>query len=204
MAAIALRRPLAAALVPEEGAARIFATVALVLLGTLILWASAKAKVPFLPVPVTLQTLAVPLIAALYGLRLGLATILAYFAEAAFGLPVLTNGGGLIQFVGPTGGYLVGFVVVTLIVGWFADRYGTGAVVPLFGAMLGANVILFALGFAWLAWGMPLPEGSAGLGAARAFAAGVAPFVIYDLLKIVLAALGVAGLSQLAGRSAAS
>ena len=160
-----------------DGAARLAMLAGLALIGTVILWASAHIKVPFLPVPVTLQTLAVPALAALYGFRLGLATVLLYFAEAAMGLPVLTNGGGIIHFVGPTAGYLLGFVVVTAIVGRFADRHGTDRVVPLFGTMLGANLILFALGFAWLAWGMPLPSGGSGIGPEKAFAAGVAPFV---------------------------
>ena len=201
MSAIALNRPLVGRFVPDAGVARLAALVALAVLGTIVLWISAKLKVPFLPVPVTLQTLAVPMIAAVYGLRLGLATVLLYFAEAAVGLPVLTNGGGLIQFVGPTAGYLLGFVVVTIAVGWFADRYGTHRVAPLFAVMLGANVILFTLGFAWLAWGMPLPDGSSGIGTAKAFAGGVAPFVVYDLVKVALAVCAVVGVTRLFRRN---
>ena len=200
MTVFAPARPLVDRVLPTDGAARTAMFIALAVVGTLILWASAHIKVPFLPVPVTLQTLAVPVLAALYGLRLGLATLLLYFGEAAMGLPVLTNGGGLVHFVGPTAGYLLGFVVVTAIVGWFADRRGTDRVVPLFGTMLGANVILFALGFAWLAWGMPLPSGGSGIGPEKAFVAGVAPFVVYDLVKIALAATFVAATSRLVRR----
>jgi biotin transport system substrate-specific component len=90
--------------------------------------------------------------------------------------------------------------VVTVIVGWFADRHGTSRVLPLLAVMLAANTLLFALGFAWLAWGMPLPGGGSGIGAEKAFAAGVAPFVLYDLVKIALAATGVAAASRLVRR----
>lgn len=200
MTALAATRPLADRMLPEEGVTRVAAQVGLAILGTLILWASAKMKVPFLPVPVTLQTLAVPLLAATYGMRLGLATVLLYFAEAAVGLPVLTNGGGLAHFAGPTAGYLLGFVVVTAIVGWFADRFGTQRVLPLFAVMLLADAILFALGFAWLAWGVPMPSGGAGIGVQKAFAGGVAPFLIYDLVKLALAASLVSATSRLVRR----
>ena len=200
MTAFAAERPLVDRMLPHDRAARVATLAGLAIIGTLVLWASAQIKVPFLPVPVTLQTLAVPALAALYGLRLGLATVLLYFAEAAIGMPVLTNGGGVVHFVGPTAGYLLGFIVVTAIVGGFADRYRTDRVLPLFGVMLAANAILFALGFAWLAWGMPLPSGGSGIGAEKAFAAGVAPFVIYDLVKLALAASVVAAASRLVRR----
>ena len=84
------RAALAETLLPE-GAARIISAILLVIAGTMVLAISAKIKVPFYPVPMTLQTLAVPLIAAAYGSRLGVITILAYLAEGALGLPVFTN-----------------------------------------------------------------------------------------------------------------
>jgi len=92
---------------------------ATVIAGTALLTISAKIKVPFYPVPMTLQTFAVMAIAAAYGMRLGVATVLAYLAEGAFGLPVFAGtpgGSGPAYFLGPTGGFLAGFVILAIIV----------------------------------------------------------------------------------------
>jgi biotin transport system substrate-specific component len=117
-----------AALAPSLVATRSSRTlseVALVLIGTAVLVASAKISVPFYPVPMTLQTLAVMAIAAAYGTRLGTLTVLAYLAEGFGGLPVFTATPPMIAgpayFLGPTGGFLAGFVLLALIVGYAAD-----------------------------------------------------------------------------------
>jgi len=175
---------LAERLLPTAPLARAVSFMLMALLGTLVLWASAKIKVPFLPVPMTLQTLAVLGLAATLGLRLGLATILLYLAEGAMGLPVFTDtpekGLGLAYMAGPTGGYLLGFVVMTAIVGYAADR-GWGRSVPkLFGAMLVGDAAMLGLGFLWLA---------TLIGPDKAWAFGVAPFLLGDLVKLALAAL---------------
>jgi biotin transport system substrate-specific component len=129
-------------------------------------------------------------IAAAYGMRLGTLTVLAYLAEGAVGIPVFTATppalAGLTYFLGPTGGFLAGFVLLALIVGYAADRGWDRSPVRLFAAMLLADVIVFALGFVWLALFAHLGQRT-GLGFNAAFANGVVPFVLGDLLKIALA-----------------
>jgi biotin transport system substrate-specific component len=192
MSTIAIAGPLVDRFVPQEGAGRWAMQVALAVLGSLILWASAKISVPFWPVPMTLQTGAVALIAAAYGSRLGLVTVLLYLAEGAIGLPVFEGtplkGIGLSYMLGTTGGYLVGFVAAAAIVGWFAERGIDRNPFLLFAAMICGDVAVFVLGFVWLAGFAMLPNGAQGIGAAAAFTAGVLPFVLGDLVKLALAA----------------
>jgi biotin transport system substrate-specific component len=196
------RAALAETLLPE-GALRLVTAILLVVAGTVILTVSAKIRVPFFPVPMTLQTLAVLAIGATYGSRLAVITVLAYFAQGALGLPVFTNTppalAGPAYFLGPTAGFLLGFVVIAFIVGRAADRGWSRSFPRMLGAMLVAEAITFALGFAWLAWFLETPNGT-GLGTAGAFSAGVAPFVLGDLLKIVLAAAAVPAVWRLVER----
>lgn len=167
--------------------------VVLVLAGTALIAVAAKIKVPFFPVPMTLQTLAIMLIAATYGFRLGTLTVLAYLAEGIVGLPVFTNTppsvAGPLYFLGPTGGFLAGFVVLAMVVGAAADRGFDRSIPKLFAAMLVGEVIMMALGFAWLAWFATLSSGAVGLGVEKALAGGVTPFIWGDLLKIALASM---------------
>jgi biotin transport system substrate-specific component len=200
MNAASASRPLVDHILPEQGAARHAAVVGMVLLGAAILWASAKISVPFYPVPMSMQTFAVLLLAAAYGARLGVATVLLYLAQGALGLPVFQGtpqaGLGLHYMVGPTGGYLVGFVVATAVVGALAERGFDRDPLRLFGAMLLGEAVIFLFGFAWLAWFALLPNGGAGVGIGGAFAGGVAPFLLGDLVKVALAA----GLVSATGR----
>ncbi len=182
--AIALTaRPLVDLALPEKGAARLATQIGLAVLGTLILTLSAKTKVVLGPVDMSLQTLAVLLIAAGFGMRLGVATLLLYMAEGAAGLPVFQGtpekGVGLIYMLGTTGGYLAGFVVMAAIVGWAADRSWDRDPIKLGGAMLAAEVVMLAMGFAWLA---------TLIGAEKAWLGGVVPFIVPDLIKVALAA----------------
>ena len=176
-------RPLVSQAIPESGVARILAQGLLGVAGTLLLTLSAKTRLVLGPVDMSLQTLAVLLIAASFGLRLGLATVLLYLAEGAAGLPVFQatpeKGIGLAYMLGTTGGYLAGFVAMTVIVGYAADRRWDRNVFKLFGAMLTAEVVMMALGFAWLAML---------IGAEGAWTFGVVPFVVPDLVKVALAA----------------
>ena len=173
-------------------------SVLLVVIGSLLLALSAQVQVPFYPVPMTLQTFAVLALGAAYGLRLAVITVLAYLAEAAIGLPFLAGGaGGAIHFVGPTAGYLWGFIPAAAIAGFAADRGWDRQPVRLGAAMLIADTVVFALGFAWLAWFAVLPDGAAGIGPAKAFAGGVAPFLLGDLLKVALAACPIPAAWQL-------
>ena len=164
--------------------------IALVVLGCVLLWASAKVKVPFWPVPMTLQTFAVMALGAAYGSRLGVATVLAYLAAGAAGLPVFTNTppeiAGPAYLLGPTGGFLIGFVAAAFIVGYAADRHWDRSVPKLLAAMVVADVAVFALGLAWL--GVAVPA----LGYSwKLLEAGLFPFILGDLLKLLIAALAI-------------
>ncbi|NKC21892.1 biotin transporter BioY [Ochrobactrum oryzae] len=155
--------------------------LAAVALGTLVLAVSSQIEVPMIPVPITLQTLIVPLIGALYGWRLGMATVLAWLGEAMLGLPVLAGGaGGLPHFAGPTAGYLVSFPIIAALTGYLAERGWNGNRVGLaFVSFLIANVVCLALGAAWL---------SSIIGVEKAIAFGVTPFLIGALIKSALGA----------------
>src|SRR5690606_15992651 len=136
---------------------------------------AARITVPFWPVPMTLQVLAVFLVGAAYGRNLAVATLLLYLAQGAVGLPVFATGSGLAYLAGPTGGYLVGFVFAAGIAGWAADRGYDGSPLKLFGAMLVGELVILGLGAAWLA---------VLLGADKAIAYGVGPFIVTDLVKV--------------------
>jgi biotin transport system substrate-specific component len=183
------------ALTPSTGAARIATNVVAVLLGSAVLWASAKVQVPFYPVQMTLQTLAIALIAAAYGWKLGLATMLLYLAEGAVGLPVFAGtperGIGLAYMMGPTAGYLVGFVLSTALVGFVADRGGDKSFFRMLAAMLAGGAIVLGLGFAYLA---------TIIGVEKAWIGGVVPFLLGDALKITIAALVVVGAQHVLGK----
>lgn len=196
----ATSRALAVAVWPES-ANEILKWVVLVIGGTIILAISANIKVPFYPVPMTLQTFAIMALAAAYGSRLAVITVLAYLLEGALGLPVFANAGsGPLYFLGPTGGFLVGFILLALIVGRATDMGWDRSTPKLFAAMVVADVAVFILGFAWLAWFATLspgllemlkvPEGTAGTGTAFAWGV-IQQFLLADLLKIALAALAI-------------
>ncbi len=150
-------------------------------LGMVFLAVSSRLSVPLYPVPVTMQTFAVTMIGALYGWRLGAATIVVWLALGAAGMPVLAPGAvGLAKFMGPTAGYLLAFPFVGAFVGWLASRGWSGKNVGLaFAAMLIGNALCLVLGAAWLA---------AGIGATKAVAVGVVPFIIGGVLKSALGA----------------
>ena len=176
-------RPLVDLALPQNGAARLGVQIVLAVLGTLLLTISAKTKVVLGPVDMSLQTLVVLLIAASFGFRLGVATLLLYLTEGAMGFPVFQSspekGVGIAYMLGTTGGYLAGFVVMAAIVGWAADRGLDRNPIKLFGVMLAANAIMLTMGFAWLA---------TLIGAEKAWAFGVVPFIVGDLIKVALAA----------------
>jgi biotin transport system substrate-specific component len=180
---------LAVHLWPSAGS-RVVRNIALVVLGCALLWVSAKVKVPFWPVPMTLQTFAVMALAAAYGSRLGVATVVAYLAAGAAGLPVFTNTppeiAGPAYLLGPTGGFLIGFIAAAFIVGYAADRNWDRSVPKLLAAMVVADAAVFALGLAWLGVAVPALGYSWGL-----LEAGLFPFLLGDLLKVLIAALAV-------------
>lgn len=165
-------------LLPSLPAALRYTLLAVV--GSLILWASAKVQVPFWPVPMTMQPMVVLLIGALYGPGLGVATIALYLAEGALGLPVFAGtparGIGIPYMLGPTGGYMVGWLFAAALAGWAVAR--TRRALPILLALTAGMALIYLCGFAWLA---------TAIGAQAAFAKGVVPFVLGDALKIGLA-----------------
>lgn len=168
---------------------------AIVILGTLLLTASAKIQVPFWPVPMTMQTFVVLFLGAVLGPRLGALTVLLYLAQGAMGLPVFAGtpekGVGLAYMAGPTGGYLIGFAAGAYVVGWLAERGWDRSVPRLFAAMLLGHVALFAFGLAWL---------TSLIGFEKAWLLGVVPFYAATLFKTALGACVVPALWQLAKR----
>src|ERR1700704_5371184 len=151
--------PLAAVVWPDRAAgfSSVLRTVILIALGTALLALSAKVNLPLPYVPMTLQTLVVLVIGAVYGWRLGTATVIAYLAEGAIGWPVFAGPvGGLAPLVGPTAGYLYGFVLAAFATGWLSQRGWDRSVVWLFVAMGIGHVLILGTGFAWLALGMKL------------------------------------------------
>ena len=179
---------------PKGDAAKLASNLATVVLGTMLITLAAKINVPVWPVPVTLQSFAIAGLAAAFGLRIGVATVALYLLEGALGLPVFATGGGLLYLAGPTGGFLIGFLVMAALIGFAADRGASGRPLTMFAAMLGANAVMFAFGFTWL---LNL-SGQAGWidqtnVLASAFDGAVKPFIIWDVLKMALAALTVTG-----------
>jgi biotin transport system substrate-specific component len=152
--------------------------VALALLGTLLLAISAHVQVPFWPVKMSTQSFAVLALATVYGSRLGTATVLAYLFEGAIGIPVFQSGGGLATFIGPTAGYLAGFVLATWVVGSLNERGAMRSVPSAFGVLLVGDAIIMVLGTAWL---------STVIGVEKALSAGFLIFLPAEALKIALA-----------------
>ena len=156
--------------------------IVLVGLGTALMTLSAKVNLPLPYVPMTLQTLVVLMIGAAYGWRLGSATMIVYLAEGALGVPVFAGPvGGIAPLVGPTAGYLFGFVAAAVVTGWLAERGWDRSVALLFIAMAIGHIVILAAGFGWLAFGL-------GLGVAKAWQVGIVPFIAASLIKNALGA----------------
>lgn len=164
-----------------ESATRYAMYAFLVIAGSMLIAVAGQIKVPLWPnpVPVNLQTLAILTIAAAYGRNLAVATLLAYLAEGAAGLPVFTNGGGFAYLAGPTGGYLAGFVLAAGITGWAADKGMSSNPFKLFAANLVGTLIVLVLGALWVGFLF---------GSEKMIAWGVGPFIATDIIKAALAA----------------
>ncbi len=152
-------------------------TVALLLIGNLVLVVSAKIQVPFWPVPMTLQTGAALLLGVTLGWRLSGASVLAYLVEGAAGLPVFATGGGLSYLSGPTGGYLVGFLVATVAVGRLMELGAARRLSGIVATLVFGDLVIMGLGVAWLA---------ILFGPAQAVASGLLPFAFGEATKIAL------------------
>jgi biotin transport system substrate-specific component len=168
---------------PAAQSNRAVRVTTLAVLGSLILWASAKIHIPFWPVPMTMQTFAVLVLGAAYGWRLGSATVILYLAEGAMGLPVFSGtperGIGIAYMAGPTGGYLIGFVAAVAFVGWLAERGWDHSLWRMLVAMTIGHALVFLFGLAWLT-GL--------IGLEQAVAVGLTPFWTATVLKTALAA----------------
>lgn len=157
--------------------------VTLALVGTALLTLSAKVQVPFWPVPMTMQTFAVIVIGMAYGWRLGGATVALYLLEGAVGLPVFAGtpekGIGIAYMAGPTGGYLVGFVVAAMTAGWLAERGWDRNFLSALAVNAIGTALIFVFGLGWLA-GL--------IGFEKAVTFGLVPFLLASVLKIGLGA----------------
>ncbi|WEX85794.1 biotin transporter BioY [Sinorhizobium garamanticum] len=165
-----------------EHRAQIARTCFIVLAGVALMTLAAKIQVPFWPVPMTLHTLAVMAFTVYFGPRIAVSIFLAYLVAGALGFPVFSGsperGIGLAYMVGPTGGYLAGYLIASWLVGWLAS--GKRLLGRLAAMLIGISVV-YAFGVAWLALYIP---------AAQLLAVGVLPFLLGDLVKIVVVAVG--------------
>jgi biotin transport system substrate-specific component len=176
----ALDATLVSTLWPARRTARLARDAAIVVAGSLALAVSAKVQVPFYPVPMTLQTLVVLVLAAGCGARLGAAAVALYLVEGLLGAPVFAGAvAGPAYMMGPTGGYLAGFLAAAALIGFLAERGWDRSWPLLVAAMTIGHAVIFAFGFAWLA---------ALIGPDKAFALGVAPFALATVVKTLLAA----------------
>jgi biotin transporter BioY len=166
---------------PDEKVSAVLYDAIVVVCGSLILCLSAQVKVylPISPVPITGQTFAVLMLAALLGSRRGVLAVIAYLAEGIAGLPVFVGGIGLAALIGPTGGYLVGFVAVAYVVGRLAEMGWDRRVSTTVLAMLAGEFVLYTFGVCWLAIMTNIRT---------ALVIGLYPFIVGDILKIALAA----------------
>ncbi len=158
-----------------------------IILGSLLLTISAKIKIPFYPVPMTMQTFVVLFLGLAFGYKVGLATVALYLLEGIFGLPVFSNspekGVGLIYFTGPTMGYLIGFLVAVYFAGIKPDWFNWSKnkdfdVLGVFIRLVFAVSFIYILGLLWLGyligWDKPI------------FKLGAQPFLLAELFKITL------------------
>ena len=178
---------LAAAVWPSSAIPAALRGLLLMLAGSAFIALSAQVTVPMWPVPMTGQTFAVLLVGVAFGWRLGAATLLAYMAEGAIGIPVFAKAAaGPAVIVGPTGGYIMGFVLAAALVGYLAERGWDRNVWSTALAMLFGNLVIYLLGVPWLAAFL------AGIGNEApwqaAIAGGLTPFLLGDGLKLALAA----------------
>ena len=161
---------------------KILKYILVIFLGSILLTISSKIKIPFYPVPMTMQTFVVLFLGMSFGYKIGLATVSLYLLEGIFGLPVFSNspekGVGIIYFTGPTMGYLVGFLFATFLAGYLNFK---GNILSNFIKLLFSVSIIYILGVAWLGyligWDKPVIQ------------LGVTPFLLAELFKILILTL---------------
>jgi len=169
------------------GASSITRQALIVLGGSALVALGAQVSVPMLPVPMTLQTLAILLVGFTAGARLGAAALVAYLVEGAMGLPVFAGGhAGAAWLMGPTAGFLFGFVAMAWAAGFLAERGIARGFVGTVLSALAVTALLYVPGVAWLNAATPLDLSGA-------INAGMVPFLLGDAVKAVVAALVVTG-----------
>jgi len=164
--------------------------ILLAFLGSVLLTISAKIKIPFYPVPMTMQTFVVLFLGMALGSKIGLATVALYLLEGIFGLPVFANspekGIGLIYFTGPTMGYLLGFLAAVYISGKF--KYDSNLIKTFF-KLFFATSFIYLLGMIWLGsligWDKPI------------FQLGAQPFLLAELFKILIATFAISQIKKI-------
>lgn len=162
----------------------------IIIFGSLLITLSAKIKIPFYPVPMTMQTFMIILIGASFGYKIGLATVSIYLLEGIIGLPVFSNspekGTGLVYFTGPTMGYLLGFLGAVFFAGYF--KYNKNTFLNFIKIVFSVFAI-YLLGLVWLGyligWDKPI------------FKLGAEPFLLAELLKVIILTILVPHLSKL-------
>ena len=161
---------------------RILKYILVIFLGSILLTISSKIKIPFYPVPMTMQTFVVLFLGMSFGHKVGLATVSLYLVEGIIGLPVFSNspekGVGFVYFTGPTMGYLIGFLFATFLAGYFNFK---GNILNNFIKLLISVSTIYILGFFWLGtligWDKPIMQ------------LGVTPFLLAELFKIAILTL---------------
>ncbi len=146
--------------------------------------AQISIKLPFTPVPVTGQTLGVMLVGGSLGAVLGAAAMILYLAEGAVGLPFFADGASGVEHLStssPSAGYLYGFIIAAALIGWLAQKRWDRGVGSAIGAFVLGEIIVFTIGVAWLSQAVGVP-------ALKAMELGLYPFVVGDILKVLLAA----------------
>ena len=162
----------------------------LALIGSIFLAISSKIKIPFYPVPMTMQTLVVLFIGICFGWKLGVATISLYLLEGIIGLPVFSGtpekGIGIIYFTGPTMGYLIGFILAGFVAGKFI--YDNNYIKTFF-KLIFATSFIYILGILWLGvligWDKPI------------FKLGAQPFLLAELFKILIVTISINQIKKL-------
>ena len=147
------------------------------IIGSFLLAISSKVQIPLTPVPVTLQTLVLLVMSMFLGWRGAVGATSLYLFQGAIGLPVFAHGGGFIILFGPTGGYLFGFLIASLVVGYLAEREWDKSVVLTFASMTIGTLIIYLFGVIWLSYLKDLNT---------ALVFGLLPFITPDILKICL------------------
>jgi biotin transport system substrate-specific component len=184
-----MREPhVTAASVMTTSAARVEQRVVSAVVGVLgfvalmILGAHVRIPLPWTPVPVTLQTMFLHLAGASLGGGLGALSQALYLGIGAVGVPVFTGGAaGAAAFLGPTAGYLVGFVAAAAVTGWLVNRRQDAGILRISGGMACGMLVVYACGAGWLLWSLQLSP-------MQALLQGVVPFLAGDVVKLLAAA----------------